>query len=76
MAELLNKQGFSTADLSASAYYKKWGHTTPKLRQEIEQGIKEKFNETSDITGGLSWDDPDGYTLYAMLKKDFSLTLP
>jgi hypothetical protein len=72
MAENLNKQSFTTEDLSESAYYKKWGLASPKIRKEIEIGIKEKFNETSDILGAFDWTPAEGkYILYAMLKKDF-----
>ena len=40
MAYNLNKQAFTTADISDSAYYKKWGLASPQLKQEIEDGIK------------------------------------
>lgn len=72
IAEQLNKQNFTTTSLSENSYYKKWGKTSPALKKEIEQGIKEKFNETSDILDGFDWTAGEGrYTLYAMLKKDF-----
>ena len=72
IADQLNKQSFSVADLSPAAYYKKWGLVSPKLKQEIAKGIKEKFNETSDILDQFDWTaEPDKYFLYAMLKKDF-----
>ena len=70
--DLLNKQSFTEDDLSPSAYYKKWGPTSPDLKQEMEQGIKEKFNETSDVLNRGDWTPGNGkYTFYAMLKKDF-----
>jgi len=72
IAEQLNKQEFTTSDISENSYYKKLGATSPQLKKEIERGIKEKFNEKSDILNDLDWTPgPGRYTLYAMLKKDF-----
>jgi len=72
IADNLNKRAFSTDDISENAYYKKWGLVSPQLKTEIENGIKEKFNETSDILNNFNWAPaPDKYILYAMLKKDF-----
>ncbi len=77
MAEELNKQSFTTEDLSDSAYYKKWGLTSPELKAEIEKGIMEKFNEKSDILNSFDWTPDNGkYILYAMLKKDFEYLKP
>ena len=72
IANDLNKREFNVNDLSDSAYYKKWGAMSPELKKEIERGIKEKFNETSDILNRFNWAPAKGkYLLYAMLKKDF-----
>ncbi len=72
MAENLNRQDFTTEDISENSYYKKWGLASPELKSEIEAGIKEKFNETSDILDMFDWNpEPEKYFLYAMLKKDF-----
>ncbi len=72
IAEQLNQKEFTADNLSENAYYKKWGLTSPELKKEIERGIKEKFNEKSDILEGFDWsEEPEKYTLYAMLKKDF-----
>lgn len=72
MAESLNRQSFTTNDISENAYYKKWGHPSPKLKHEIETGIKKKFNEKSEILDYVDWsENPNNYILYAMLKKDF-----
>lgn len=72
MAEDLNKQSFKAENISEDAYYKKWGLASKKLKKEIEKGIKDKFNEKSDILDNFDWTPEDGhYILYAMLKKDF-----
>ena len=72
MAEALNKKSFGVNDLSESSYYKKLGLASPELKIEIEDGIKQKFNEKSDILDSIDWTPADKkYILYAMLKKDF-----
>ena len=77
MADNLNKREITASDLSESSYYKKWGLASPKIKKEIEQGIKEKFNETSDILNKFDWTPQEGkYFLYAMLKKDFQYIEP
>lgn len=79
-AENLNKKTFSAEDLSEEYYYKKFGAKTLALKKEIENGIKDKFNETSDVLDLLDWSegalDPnveglDRFIFYAMLKRDF-----
>ena len=73
-AENLNKQEFTEDELSAEVYYKKWGEALPSLKEEIENEINRKFNETSDILGQLQWDSTPEYrkyVLYAILKKEF-----
>ncbi|MBO6088206.1 hypothetical protein J6P92_07695 [bacterium] len=68
----LNRQEFKASDLSENSYYKKWGKASFTLRDEIKKGIKEKFNETSDIISSIDWSPaPSKYVIYAMLKKDF-----
>ena len=78
--ENLNKKTFSIEDLSEEYYYKKFGNKTLKLKSEIEKGIKDKFNETSDVLDKLDWSedaldpntpDVERYIFYAMLKRDF-----
>lgn len=74
LAKDLNKGEFNTSMLSEEYYYKKYGHATLELKQEIEQGIKEKFGETSNILNDFNWENADpstSYFLYAMLKRKF-----
>ena len=69
----LNEGTFNTSHLSKDSYYKVYGPTSLELKKQIEQTIKEKFNETSDILEDFDWTLPDGksYFLYTMLKKEF-----
>ena len=73
----LNKQKFTEKMLSANSYYKTYGAISPKLKADIEDGIKRKFNETSDILDMFDWTpDFNKYLVYAMLKKDFKFITP
>ena len=69
----LNKGTFNTSYLSDKSYYKVYGTPSIELKQRIENAIKEKFNETSDILNDFDWENrgPRDYFLYAMLKKEF-----
>lgn len=68
----LNLQSFKEADLSEESYYKKWGLVSTDLKEEIEKGIKDKFDEESDILDGFDWtEEPYKYLFYTMLKKEF-----
>lgn len=83
IVENLNKQTFTNKELSPNSYYSKFGLLTLDLKEEIENWIKEKFDETSDILDQLDWSDvPQSddyydwrsekkYWFYAMLKKIF-----
>ncbi len=73
VVENLNKETFTTDDISEKYYYKKIGYPSLDLKQEIEKAIKDKFNETSNILDDFDWEnhDPEDYFLYAMLKKEF-----
>ena len=69
----LNKGTFTIAQLNDGSYYKVYGAPTLELKKQIEEAIKQKFNEKSDILDSFYWSnhsDKD-YFLYCMLKKVF-----
>ena len=82
IVENLNKQTFTSDELSPNDYYKISALFTKKLKTVIEKWIKEKFNETSDILDQIDWDsaaekesDYWNYKVllfYTMLKKVFN----
>ncbi len=72
LANELNKQSFTVNDLNENSYFKIHGEETLELKNKIENGIKEKFNETSSIIDKCDWESKDGYVLYAMLKRQFN----
>ena len=77
----LNKEDFNETMLSEDYYYKKYGRKSLALKEQIEMGIKEKFNQTSDILDKFDWpkeeeDNPKNieqkvYFFYAMLCRRF-----
>lgn len=81
MAENLNKEEFTEDMLSDEYYYKVWGLKTPDLKNEIEQGIMEKFNEKSTVLDMIDWSADElnhpqipninRYIFYSMLKRNF-----
>lgn len=81
MAENLNKEEFTEDMISSEYYYKKYGFKTLELKEEIQNGIKEKFNQESDILDDFDWsqdalNDPNNpyvrrYFLYTMLYRKF-----
>ena len=73
VVENLNKGTFTVDDISEESYYKKIGTPSIELKEEIENAIKEKFNETSNILDDFDWENarPEDYFLYVMLKKEF-----
>lgn len=76
-ADDLNKREFNKEDISEDSYYTKSGTISPDLKKEIEEGIKKKFNETSDILDSIDFTfDPSKMLFYAMLKKDFKFIEP
>ena len=78
MVENLNQETFTEEMISSEYYYKNFGPSTYDLKAEIEKGIKDKFDESSDVLDLVQWynaeDLPDGhnyYTFYTMLKREF-----
>ena len=81
IAENLNKEEFTEDMLSEEYYYKTYGLKTLELKAQIENGIMEKFNQTSDILDMIDWseealNDPNDpnvnrYLFYAMLYREF-----
>lgn len=81
MVENLNKEDFKEDMISEEYYYKIYGLKTLELKEKIEKGIKEKFNQTSDILDSFDWsdeglDDPNNpyvrrYFFYTMLYRKF-----
>lgn len=80
MVENLNKEYFTKDMISSDYYYKNYGLKTLKLKEEIEKGIKEKFNQESDILNDFSWNEEDlnnfesntkRYFFYSMLYREF-----
>lgn len=83
--ENLNAESFTENNLSDEYYYKKWGIKSNDLKNEIIDGIKEKFNETSDVIDekedwdewqNAAVDEEKRYIFYAMLKKVFNFENP
>ena len=72
----LNKQSFKEDMISAEYFYKKFAEASPALKEEIIKGIKEKFNQESEILDQINFSEPeDGfhkYIFYAMLYREFT----
>lgn len=81
MVDHLNKEDFNESMISEDYYYKIYGLKSLELKEQIENGIKEKFNQTSDILDDFDWsedalDDPNDpdtrrYFFYTMLYRKF-----
>ena len=73
LANELNKQSFTADQLSENSYFKIQGQANSEdLKNKIQNGIKQKFNENSQLIDRIDWNDSNGYVLYAMLKKEFN----
>ena len=69
----MNEETFTINDISDKYYYKKIGVPTIQLKQEIENAIKEKFNETSNILDNFEWDKKVRKIIFICnVKKEFS----
>lgn len=81
MVKNLNKEDFNDSMLSEDYYFKIYGLKSLALKEQIENGIKEKFNQTSDILNDFDWsesglDDSNNtytrrYFFYTMLYRKF-----
>lgn len=81
IVENLNKEEFTEDMLSDEYYFKIYGLKSLSLKEQIEKGIKEKFNQTSDILNDFDWsedalnnpENPDTsrYFFYVMLYREF-----
>jgi hypothetical protein len=77
LANELNKQSFTSDQLSENSYFKIQGQANGEdLKNKIQNGIKQKFNENSKLIDRIDWNDSNGYVLYAMLKKEFNFLEP
>lgn len=78
--ENLNDELFTEEDISDEYYYKKWGVKSNKLKEEILKGVKDKFDEDSDVIDESDdWGDgkdKSAHVFYAMLKKVFEYENP
>ena len=72
LADELNKQTFTAKELNSNSYFKIHGTASFDLKDKIENGIKEKFNEDSKILDKVEWGNSEAYVLYSMLKKEFN----
>ena len=81
MADNLNKEEFTQDMISDKYYFKIYGLKSLELKEQIEKGIKEKFNQESDILNDFNWseselDNPNNvdvrrYFFYVMLYRKF-----
>ena len=77
----LNLEEFTDSMISSDYYYKIYGLKSPELKEVIEKGILEKFNQKSDILDDFDWsndalNDPNNayerrYFFYTMLYRKF-----
>ena len=83
IAKNLNKQSFTENDISEEYYFKAYGLKTLDLKEEIESGVKEKFNKESEMINLIDWSNApqsDGgydndfkeYIFYTMLYREFT----
>lgn len=81
MAENLNKEEFTQDMISEEYYFKAYGLKSLELKEQIEKGIKEKFNQKSNILNDFNWSkselndstnsDVKKYFFYVMLYRKF-----
>ena len=67
----LNKQEFTSEDISDKDYYKTVCRVTKNTKKQIARAIRRKFGETSDLLSSLDLTPSnDKVLIYAMLKKE------
>lgn len=78
MADNLNKEEFTQDMLSDEYYFKIYGLKSLELKEQITKGIKEKFNQESDILDDFDWSESEldnanvrRYFFYVMLYRKF-----
>ena len=69
----LNKEEFTENDISSDYYYKTYGVKSIELKNKIIKGIKDKFNQESDILDRFDFTNssPNNYFFYSMLYREF-----
>ena len=73
MVNNLNKSLFNENMISDDYYYKVYGLKNLKLKKEIEESIKKKFNTKSDILDSFNWTSAShNYFFYTMLYREFA----
>lgn len=68
--DTLNRATFKKDEISENSYYITSGDTTPELKKQIEDTIKEKFNEKSDILDDFDWTNKESLIIYSILIKN------
>ena len=69
----LNLGTFTKKELNEKDYYTKFGKKTKKLKEEIENQLKDKWDIESDILNNFTWEEEstDDF-IYAILYKEFT----
>lgn len=68
----LNEKNFTKEMLSENSYYIKVDETSPKLKREIIQDVKNKFGDkNTQFLDNLKFENTNGITIYATLNKKF-----
>lgn len=71
LVDKLNEQNFTKDMLSEDSYYIKVAETTPSLKEEIKQDMKNKFGKNSAILDNIDFNQKNGITIYTALNKKF-----
>lgn len=81
IVDKLNKEEFTENMISDNYYFKIYGLKSLELKKKIEDGIKSKFNQKSDILNDFDWNSESLYNdkypnykryfFYSMLYREF-----